>query len=1042
MASWNDSTKKRDRNNRVNKNTYNKNFTTDFVEITSDYKNPQPLHQEEQKPKPLLRTSKTLKVDAPSFIPKNSSLNKTNSNSSQNQDLGVIIQQDKFFFNNKFNLNSNNQNMMVQTLNSIPSQNLATLPQNPVINPYLNGYNPYSSQISPMNANIVNPPQQHTPNSSSSPIKPKLDINAKAFVKKKSSSEEMNLQSSTMSKKEEFKSPIIPDLGIIHENIQKSEEVSKIDYYNSSQHVSYDDPIKFNSLDSRKNDDLFRGNLNEFNSKFDMDSSNNFEEKNTSKENEIVEKILGENTSENESNNISSKDHETNNTKDNHDQEQEQISQEKDKEINQHLDNNINQDSHQNLPSVREQEPTNKLDNMNILNDIVDDKIQIKSDCVEEKPFQVLETKEQPIHRETENLITESLAPQKGNDNSLENNDLQISEVNPPENHNHVNGNSPTQVENNNKQKEESPLVEVSNVDNEPVKLTNHNNSPFEISDNNIQNINNLDKKQEEEAYDKIASNSDNFVPEQAQIDVDELGKNIPELIKSQSDQRDFQIFRNNPLESNPFQSSRDYNDNVLTTENNDNISHRRENTNIFIEDQSFSNYQSLRKSTPFSSNHREEEFSYDFSKTLPNTKNLKINTEPDFINSELHAFLNSNRNSTISRTSRVNGKGIEKDYMKKPITGYRKLTSQISKDLNTCRASINPIPKITYLFDLNQPIIGEERLSSRNESEKISMSCDQKPAEEILINTNESDQNKQEIYADNETSGNLQNVEATDKVDLVKEKNEKEIKILEPAKVEEPTPIQEVNEEEKIDVNISNENKEFEEPIQNQEEYKNLDIIVENTQENTQSELENEQKEIKEEINNTLSNLSEKNEQINEEIPTETLNSNVETVPINENESNKEHKCDEDIQKPIQNEAEDLTKTDVQEPAKKEEVVDKNNSLTTETPEIKEQELKKEDSNHQKTVSFNLNRQTTMDNKKNYKAKIFKGKSRTLITVNTELKTTGKDDNDTSNHQTAESKYDIINKYFKVSKSGQAPTQTKVFNEEYINHFRNVNLF
>jgi hypothetical protein len=1023
MASWNDSNKKRDKNNSFNKNTYNKNYSTDFFEITSDYKNPQPLHQEEQKPKPLLQKSKTLKVDAPSFIPKNSSLNKSNSINSQKPELEVIIQQDKFFFNNKFNLNSNNQNMMLQTLNSIPSQDVATLPQNPVINPYLNGHNPYPIQFSPMNNNLINPPQQNTQNSVSSPIKAKLDVNAKAFVKKKSSSEEMNQKSSTMLKKEESKSPIIPDLGIVHENIQKSEEVSKFDYYNSSIHVSYDDPIKFNILDSKKNDDLFRGNLNEFNSKFDMDTSNNFEEKNTSKENEIVEKILEENTFENESNYTSSKDHENINfhTKDIDDKEQ--FLQEKDKEINKHTENNINQDSNQILQSVGEKETINNLNNVNILQDIVDDKIQNKTECVEEKSVEVLDTNEKPTHRETENFITETLPQQKGFDNSKQTNDLLTAKINQPENHTHENQNSPTQGENIYKQQEESPLFEIQNKDNKPIKLSNHNSNPFETSDNNIRIIDNCFIN-EEVANHKNGSNSDNIVQEEAKKDVDELGQNIPERLNYQSSQSEYQLFSNNPLGSNPFQISRDYDDNVLTTENNDDLSQRRENNNIFIEDQSFSNHQSLRDSTPFSSKFKEE-FSNDFSKTLPNTKSLKINTEQDYINSELHAYLNSNRNSTISRTSRANGKGNEKDYMKKPITGYRKLTSHNSTNLNTCRASINSIPKITYLFDLNQPIIGEERLSSRVELVKMSASCDQKPTEEILIKSNEkeSEQTKLEINTDNETSVNLQNIDVTDKLDVVIEKNEEDIKILEPSIVQELTPIQEENEEEKVNNEVLNDNKENDEQINNQEENKNFEII--------------------EEVNNNISNLSEKNDkiEIKEEICTETINSNVETVPLDQNEPIKEPLSIEDIQKPIQNEVEDSTKTDIQEPVKKEEA-DKNNNLTIETPVIVEPELKKEDSDNKKGVSFNLNRQTTMDSKNKYKAKIFKGKSRTLVTVNTELKTSsGKENNVTSKHQTSEANYEITKKYFKVSKGGEAPSQTIKFNEQYINHFRNVNL-
>ena len=36
---------------------------------------------------------------------------------------------------------------------------------------------------------------------------------------------------------------------------------------------------------------------------------------------------------------------------------------------------------------------------------------------------------------------------------------------------------------------------------------------------------------------------------------------------------------------------------------------------------------------------------------------------------------------------------------------------------------------------------------------------------------------------------------------------------------------------------------------------------------------------------------------------------------------------------------------------------------------------------------------------------------------------------------------YEITKKYFKVSKGGEAPSQTIKFNEQYINHFRNVNL-
>jgi len=64
------------------------------------------------------------------------------------------------------------------------------------------------------------------------------------------------------------------------------------------------------------------------------------------------------------------------------------------------------------------------------------------------------------------------------------------------------------------------------------------------------------------------------------------------------------------------------------------------------------------------------------------------------------------------------------------------------------------------------------------------------------------------------------------------------------------------------------------------------------------------------------------------------------------------------------------------------------------------------------------------------------------LVTVNTELKTSsGKENNVTSKHQTSEANYEITKKYFKVSKGGEAPSQTIKFNEQYINHFRNVNL-
>ena len=45
MSSWNNSNKKRDRNNISSKSTNNFTPSTDYVEVSSDYKNPQPQQQ-------------------------------------------------------------------------------------------------------------------------------------------------------------------------------------------------------------------------------------------------------------------------------------------------------------------------------------------------------------------------------------------------------------------------------------------------------------------------------------------------------------------------------------------------------------------------------------------------------------------------------------------------------------------------------------------------------------------------------------------------------------------------------------------------------------------------------------------------------------------------------------------------------------------------------------------------------------------------------------------------------------------------------------
>jgi hypothetical protein len=95
-----------------------------------------------------------------------------------------------------------------------------------------------------------------------------------------------------------------------------------------------------------------------------MDTSNNFEEKSTSKENEIVEKILEENnTYENESNNISSRDHEIVNFNTKEIDYQDKNEQGKYQESKSPSECNNNQESIKNLRNVEEHELADKLNN-------------------------------------------------------------------------------------------------------------------------------------------------------------------------------------------------------------------------------------------------------------------------------------------------------------------------------------------------------------------------------------------------------------------------------------------------------------------------------------------------------------------------------------------------------------------------------------------------------------------------------------------------------------------------------------------------------
>ena len=273
--------------NKRNKNTYNNTdyiYSQDFIDIPSDYKYPNAVNVEvKEKETPVPSATKNLKIDAPKFIPKTYSTQPAMAEKTPKNELGTIIQQDKFFFNNKFNLNSSNQNMMINTLLAIPSQDvIVSLPQNPLLNPYLNGQTVYDKTLNnqtDLNNSLNRNSLTIEDISKRSSMKKKLDINSEVYFKK--DNKNLNRNSLDSYNKYELNSPFRKDSGdLLFQTalINKVDLNSHSNLINCPNQFTFIESLKFNNESKKTEDCCFKSNSNVFNSedfsaKLDLESA-------------------------------------------------------------------------------------------------------------------------------------------------------------------------------------------------------------------------------------------------------------------------------------------------------------------------------------------------------------------------------------------------------------------------------------------------------------------------------------------------------------------------------------------------------------------------------------------------------------------------------------------------------------------------------------------------------------------------------------------------------------------------------------------------